>query len=232
MNHLDLFSGIGGFALAAMWAGHETVAFCEIGKFQRKILKKNFPKVPIFEDIRKLNAKELPKTIDVITGGYPCQPFSVAGKRRGNEDDRHLWPEMLRIIQGCRPLGVICENVVGHVSMGLDDVLFDLESEGYTCGTFIIPACSKNKPHLRERVWIVANNYGERRKRGWTQAVCGKQGLQGGEDVGRVENMLRGSDLHTPKLCGRSPGLSERLDALGNAIVPEIAYELMKCIEQ
>lgn len=154
---LDLFSGIGGFSLGLERAGMETVAFCKIEKFPRRVLRKHWPDVPIFKDVRELHAKDLPKAVDVICGGYPCQPFSVAGKRRGKEDDRHLWPEMFRLVRECRPSFVICENVVGHVTMGLDTVLSDLEGEGYTCWAFIIPACAVNAIHRRDRLWIVAH---------------------------------------------------------------------------
>ncbi len=156
MKVLDLFSGIGGFSLGLERAGFETVAFCEIDPFCRKVLKKHWPDVPIYEDIRTLNGKEI-GSVDVITGGYPCQPFSTAGKRRGQEDDRHLWPEMLRLIQEIKPTWVIGENVAGHISMGLDTVLSDLESEAYRTRTFVIPACSIDARHRRDRVWIVAN---------------------------------------------------------------------------
>jgi len=154
---LDLFSGIGGFSLGLKWAGFQTVAFCEIDPYCIKVLKKNFPGVRIHENIKELDGNEYKGIIDVITGGYPCQPFSQAGNRKGHEDDRHLWPEMFRIIKQSRPAWVICENVNGHVTMGLDKVLFDLESEGYAARTFVIPACAIDAPHRRDRVWIVAN---------------------------------------------------------------------------
>ena len=154
MKHLDLFSGIGGFALAAQWAGIETVAFCEIDKFCHKVLQKNFPRVPIHDDIRTLRGEDY-AGIDIITGGYPCQPFSTAGKRKGADDPRHLWPEMFRIIRQARPTWVVCENVAGHVSMGLDKVLSDMEGINYTGQPIIIPACAKDAPHERKRVWIV-----------------------------------------------------------------------------
>ena len=155
---LDLFSGIGGFSLGLeRTGGFRTVAFCEIEEFPRKVLRKHWPDVPIFEDVRTLHAADLPEPVDVICGGYPCQPFSVAGKREGKKDDRNLWPEMLRLVRECRPAFVLCENVAGHVSMGLDQVLSDLEGEGYSCRTFIIPACALNAPHRRDRVWIVAH---------------------------------------------------------------------------
>jgi DNA (cytosine-5)-methyltransferase 1 len=144
MKHLDLFSGIGGFALAARWAGIETIAFCEIKEFPRKVLEKNFPGIPIHNDMRELDGKQY-EGIDLITGGYPCQPFSTAGKRKGSDDQRHLWSEMFRVIKQAKPTWVVCENVAGHISMGLDEVLVDMENEGYTGQAFVIPACAKRR---------------------------------------------------------------------------------------
>jgi DNA (cytosine-5)-methyltransferase 1 len=160
---LDLFSGIGGFSLGLeRTGGFETVAFVERDEYASKVLAKNFSGVPIYDDVRTFNADGLGR-IDCVTGGYPCQPFSLAGKRLGEEDDRHLWPEMLRIVASTRPRWVIAENVAGHINMGLDQVLSDLESEGYTAGTLVIPACAVDAPHRRDRVWIVANASGEGR---------------------------------------------------------------------
>jgi DNA (cytosine-5)-methyltransferase 1 len=152
---LDLFSGIGGFSLGLeRTGGFETVAFCEIDPYCRRVLAKHWPDVPIYEDVRELHADGLGR-IDLVCGGYPCQPFSHAGKRRGKEDDRHLWPEMYRLVDECRPSWVIGENVAGHISMGLDDVLSDLEALDYACRTFVIPACAVDAPHRRDRVWTV-----------------------------------------------------------------------------
>jgi DNA (cytosine-5)-methyltransferase 1 len=156
MKILDLFSGIGGFSLGLERAGMETVAFCEIDPFCREVLKKHWPDIPIYEDVRKLKGGEI--AADIICGGYPCQPFSVAGKRKGEEDDRHLWPEVARLLSEVRPRWFIGENVAGHISMGLDEVLFDLEGQGYDAQTFVIPACAVDAPHRRDRVWIVAWN--------------------------------------------------------------------------
>lgn len=154
---LDLFSGIGGFSLGLeRTGGFETVAFCEIEEFPRKVLRKHWPKVPIYDDVRTLDATGL-GTIDCITGGYPCQPFSYAGKRDGAEDDRHLWPEMSRLIATLRPAWVIGENVAGHITLGLDDVLADLDALGYSAQAFVIPACAVNAPHRRDRIWLVAH---------------------------------------------------------------------------
>ncbi|MBH8606011.1 DNA cytosine methyltransferase [Thermoactinomyces sp. CICC 10521] len=170
MRVLDLFSGIGGFSLAAHWAGMETAAFCEIETFCQKVLRKNFPGVPIYDDVRSVTKEQLERdgvingdrTIELVCGGFPCQPFSVAGKQRGKEDDRHLWPEMFRIIKELRPAWVVGENVTGLIKLALDDVIADLESEGYTVRAFIIPAAAVGAPHRRDRVWIVGDSNRQR----------------------------------------------------------------------
>jgi DNA (cytosine-5)-methyltransferase 1 len=160
MNKLSLFSGIGGIDLAAKWADMTTVAFCEIEPFCQRVLRKHWPGVPIIEDVRDVTRKELDLlgigTIDLISAGYPCQPFSVAGKRRGAEDDRHLWSEVARILAEIRPSWFVGENVDGHVTLGLDDVLADLESLDYTAQAFVIPAAAVYASHRRDRVFIVA----------------------------------------------------------------------------
>ena len=153
---LDLFSGIGGFSLGLEATGHfETAAFCEIEPYCKQVLKKHWPTVPIFDDIRQLKGTDI-GTIDIITGGYPCQPFSVAGKQKAEQDPRHLWPEYFRLIQELRPTWVIGENVSGHIKLGLDSVLEDLASEGYSTRTFSISASSIGANHKRERIWTVA----------------------------------------------------------------------------
>ena len=153
---LDLFSGIGGFSLGLEATGHfETKAFCEIEPYCQQVLKKNFPGVPIFDDIRTLKGTDI-GAIDIITGGYPCQPFSVAGKQKAEQDPRHLWPEYFRLIQELKPTWVIGENVSGHIKLGLDSVLEDLASEGYSTRTFSISASSIGANHKRERIWTVA----------------------------------------------------------------------------
>ncbi len=159
MNHLDLFSGIGGFSLAARWTwgkDHNVIAFVEQDKYCQKVLNKHWPDVPIIDDIRNYT-HDRTQTVDLLTGGFPCQPFSVAGKRKGKEDDRFLWHEMLRIIKESMPTWIIGENVSGIVNMELDTCITELESEGYETQTFIIPACALQAPHRRDRVWIIAN---------------------------------------------------------------------------
>ncbi len=152
---LDLFSGIGGLSLGLeRTGGFETVAFCEIEEYPRQVLAKHWPSVPIHTDVRKLRGEDV-GAVDVICGGYPCQPFSTAGRRQGKKDDRHLWPEFSRLVAELRPSWVIGENVAGHISMGLDDVLSDLEGQGYSCRTFVIPACAVGAPHRRDRTWVV-----------------------------------------------------------------------------
>ncbi|MCY9112063.1 DNA (cytosine-5-)-methyltransferase [Bacillus atrophaeus] len=166
MKSIELFAGIGGIALAAEWAGIETVAFCEREPFCQKVLNKNFPGVPIFDDVRTLNRQLLEEkgviepggTIDIISGGFPCQPYSIAGKRRGTEDDRDLWPEMFRIIKELRPTWVVGENVANFANMELDRTLFDLESAGYKGQSFIIPAVAVGAQHQRDRVFVVAHS--------------------------------------------------------------------------
>jgi DNA (cytosine-5)-methyltransferase 1 len=162
MKHLDLFSGIGGFSLGLEATQRiKTVAFCEIDSFCTKVLNKNWPTVPVYKDIKELTYEKLKsdgiESIDIITGGYPCQPFSIAGSKKGVEDPRHLWPEYFRLIKECRPTWVIGENVSGHIKLGLDAVIEDLESENYSVRTFSVSASSIGAPHQRERVWIVAH---------------------------------------------------------------------------
>ena len=242
MTHLDLFSGIGGFALAAKWAGIETVAFCEIDDFACKVLNKNFPDVPVHRDIRELDGS-LYAGIDLITGGYPCQPFSTAGKRKGADDPRHLWPEMFRVIRQARPTWAVCENVEGHITNGLDSVCDDLEEEGYEVRAVVIPACAVESPHIRNRVWIIAHtisNGGERIMGGGGQTQTSDAGARGQPDGQPVQTDARSAKNgwrngwgSAPRVCRVDDGIPDRVDrnkALGNAIVPQVAYEILRCI--
>lgn len=264
MRVLDLFSGIGGFSLGLERAGMETVAFCEIEPFCRKVLNKHWPDVPIFDDVRKLyrfadeynpcmdcgepycdlcdahfadckcyGCSEFDDeigSVDLICGGYPCQPFSKAGKRRGAEDDRHLWPEMLRLIKNLRPGWVIAENVTGHISLGIDQVLADLEAASYTWWTFVIPACSLGAGHARRRVWIVANaNSKGLQKR---QINAGMEGKKEEGIAGQTSPVCTWWATE-PSLVRVLDGVSGRVDrirSLGNAVVPQIPEIIGKAI--
>lgn len=139
-----------------------TAAFCEIEPFPRAVLRKHWPEVPIYDDVRTLTADRLARDgvgrIDLVCGGYPCQPFSHAGKQLGHADPRHLWPEMRRIVGEVRPAWVLAENVAGHITLGLDQVLADLEADGYAGRAVVVPACAVDAPHIRKRVWIVARD--------------------------------------------------------------------------
>ena len=240
LQHLDLFSGIGGFSLGLESAGlAKTVAFCDIDNFCQKVLKKHWPEVPIFSDIKELTYEKLKangiNNIDIITGGYPCQPFSVAGRKKGEEDPRHLWPEYFRLVKERRPTWVIGENVGGHIKLGLDTVLENLESEGYSARTFSISAASIGANHKRERVWILANSKSSNRDeyeinkehgKPEAQKIFGNRSCLSGvssrwevePDVGRVADGL--------------PDTMDRLKSLGNSVVPQIPFLIGSCIKE
>lgn len=251
MLHLDLFSGIGGFALAAerVWPNVEHV-FCEIDPFCRAILKKHWPNSYIYEDIRTLTntrraptgasecggnetgTSEEPARCDLLTGGFPCQPFSAAGKRKGTNDDRHLWPEMRRVIQEFSPHYVVAENVRGLLSieggMVFETVCTDLEALGYEVQPVVVPACAVGAPHRRDRVWVVAYKHGEQLSGGATERT---QNDAWDEPWPQVAT----------RLCRMDDGLSEgvsrprgwrnaALKAYGNAIVPQVAEQIFRAI--
>ena len=166
MKHLDLFSGIGGFALAARWVGWETVGFCEIEPFCQKVLAKHWPGIPIYDDIKEVTAERLRAdgiTTDIITGGFPCQDISLAGKGAGIEGSRSgLWSEFARLIGEIRPAYAVMENVSALLGRGLERVAGDLAEIGYDCEWEIISAANAGFPHRRERVWITAYPCGDR----------------------------------------------------------------------
>ena len=289
MKHGSLFSGIGGFDLAAQWMGWENVFHCEWNPFGQKILKHYWPKAESFNDITKSDFTKYANTIDILTGGFPCQPYSSAGQRKGKEDERHLWPHMLRAIQEISPRYIVGENVRGLLNWGgglvFNEVCIDLENNGYQVAPVLIPACGVGAPHRRERIWFVATNTD---RDGW-RCLCRQQpkqsfkthakpcntcsegdvanpvneGLQRGEFNGTFERGKRnGDELHDtiaklyqishwdefptqPPVCGRNDGISRELDgitfpkwrtesikALGNAIVPQVAFEIFKAIQQ
>ena len=256
MKHLDLFSGIGGFALAASWVwgkDHEIHSFVEIEPFCQKELNKHWPNVPINDDIRPYEHDGT--AIDILTGGFPCQPFSQAGKRRGAEDDRALWPYMLEVIQASRPTWVIGENVAGFINMGLDDSISDLEGSGYEVQSFIIPACAKDAPHRRYRVWILAHHDSSCSGGYEEHKVCaGRDTTELCTNVFSNSNRTRCEQQrwaeptqkeHQAVECGNRwcaeprvgrvvnglPHRVDRLKSLGNAIVPQVAVPIMEAIK-
>lgn len=316
MRCLDLFAGgCNGFGLAAQWMGWETVACVEIDKWNQKLLKQNFPKAQIYGDIREFNEREAVKyrgRIDLITGGFPCQPFSTAGKREGTNDDRYLWPEMLTTIRIIQPAFVIGENVVGLTSMEdgrtFDSILASLEDEGYTVESFILPACSVGAWHRRDRLWIIAyssgttesyrhrNNKGQEREstntpqseilqrerttQNQATGINYKNGIASNVASEGLPNRRR-SQMGEPseeqkferfcditaniesiriqtqereivfgcnpersgqsywqaepgvgRMVSRLPNRTHRIKALGNAVVPQIPYEIYKAIEK
>lgn len=332
MKHVDLFSGIGGFALAVdtVWPGSQHV-FCDFDPFCQQILKKHWPTSKIYDDIRTLTYPESERAegrdieqqiqnpqpdeknkpaphapggqpgqspewegwknisgrnfeADILTGGFPCQPFSAAGKRRGTEDNRYLWPEMFRIIRTFKPTWVIAENVRGlatwNEGMVLEQVCTDLERETYEVQPLIIPAVAVNAPHRRDRIWFIAYRTGDRQQRQRTAPTFEKGRATGSEQPGQLAGRPEGSYSHATdtdagrirrqqregvkeipiacggwqsdwyevatELCGVDDGLPAELDgfklskaghraarlkALGNAIVPQVAIEIMKAIQ-
>jgi len=161
MTHGSLFSGIGGFDLAAQWMGWENIFHCEYDPFCQKVLAHHFPQSKLYEAVRKMDATQYRGRIDVLSGGFPCQPFSTAGKRKGTEDERHLWPSMCRIIREIQPGYVVGENVRGLLNWNdglvFEEVCSDLENAGYEVTPYILPACGVGAPHRRDRVWFVAH---------------------------------------------------------------------------
>lgn len=236
-SHGSLFSGIGGFDLASAWMGWNNIFQCEIDDFCLKVLNKNFPNVKKYTDIKQFNAYEYRNKLGILTGGFPCQPFSTAGKRKGAEDDRSLWCEMFRIIKEAQPKWVVAENVVGIATMELDNILFDLESEGYQTTTFNIPACAKSAPHIRKRIWIVANI--DSRGRNTQSRICSSTQERDSTNDANSTNAITGKQktwLAEPELERVVYGVSRKLDksrvkALGNSIVPQVAYEIFSAIE-
>lgn len=273
MKHGSLFSGIGGFDLASHWMGWENIFHCEWMEFPRKVLNYYWPNADSHIDICKTDFKKYEGKIDIITGGFPCQPFSMAGKRKGTSDERYLWDEMLRAIREVKPKYVVAENVYGltNIDGGLvfQKVWTDLEIEGYEVQPFVIPACAKNAPHRRDRIWIVAYRRGLRftprrseqsLSRGWTN---GKErnttNTKGFRRKDALENRkLEGQRLRfahkrptwntfpsESPICGGNDGLPTQLDGItfskwrgesikgyGNAIVPSVAYEIFKVLQE
>lgn len=294
MRHGSLFSGIGGFDLAAEWMEWENIFHCEINKFGQQVLKYYWPNAISYEDITKTDFTIHRGSIDILTGGFPCQPYSLAGKRLGKEDERHLWPEMLRAITEIQPRWIVGENVFGIVNwnggMVFNEVQTDLEIAGYEVQPFVLPACAVNAPHRRDRVWFVAystscadrthrtcigtkkdrsennNKQVSRRFKAKFNNGCGtflqpftdtnQKRLSITQTIGKMggeqrfaKHYKQWKQWHTfptqPPVCGRNDGVSYKLDgitfskwrsesikAYGNAIVPQVVYQIFKAIEQ
>ena len=245
LSHVDLFSGIGGFSLAADWAGFKTVAFCEKNEWCQSVLKKHWSEVPLYEDIRHFPGRDY-RGATLLTGGFPCQPFSQCGKRRGKTDDRYLWPELRQVITDVHPSWIVCENVPNIISMALPTVVADLEKEGYEVAVFLLPAHGVGAPHRRRRAFVVAKSldtnshslgsyreemhqHGESHSfelRHQQVSVSGQvvpQQVWETIDPG-VLRMANGVS------CGMDEDRKKRLIGLGNAIVPQLAYEVLKTI--
>jgi DNA (cytosine-5)-methyltransferase 1 len=247
VKHASLFSGIGGFDLAAQWMGWENVFQVEIDGFCQKVLEKNFPNVTRYGDIKQFDGAKYRGTVDVLSGGDPCQPHSTAGANRGLEDYRYLWPEYFRIIKTVGPSFVVNENVSGSISNWiLDQKIVDLETAGYTCWPpLLIPAGAQGSIHRRDRIWLVAYSNAIR-----PQAFSKQLGANLEEEANKSKststiNSLsrqvigRGQEeeLFTdePPMVRTDHGIPKELDAiaaLGNAIVPQVAFEIFKAIEQ
>lgn len=176
MRHGSLFSGIGGFDLAAEWMGWDNIFHCEKNDFCKKVLKYYWPNLISYDDIKTTDFTVHTGQIDILTGGFPCQPYSLAGKRKGKEDDRHLWPEMLRAIREIQPTWVVGENVFGLINwaegMVFNEVQADLEAEGYEVQPYVLPACTVNAPHRRDRVWFIAYSNSFRNNRMYRSKEC------------------------------------------------------------
>lgn len=233
LNYIDLFSGIGGFALGAYWSGirFDKHYFSEVDKFCVELYQKRFPDATALGDITKIES--IPEEDYIITGGFPCQPFSVAGKKKGEKDERNLWPEMFRIIRLCKPSWVVCENVSGAAPYIKKVVKPDLEDEGFEVWPFSISAATMGAPHPRERIWVVANAQTNR----WEGSICGN--IENGNNPGWPELQSSGSldprlfifeefekRMGEPAVFSLDDGLPKRvafLGGYGNAIVPQIA---------
>jgi DNA (cytosine-5)-methyltransferase 1 len=225
--HIDLFSGIGGFALAARRTGFRTVVFCERDEWCQRVLRKHWPDVPCVSDIHNFDGSAYTGAF-ILTGGFPCQPWSLAGKRGGDSDDRSLGPEMLRIVAEARPRWVLGENTPGFdtAPLGLDAMLDVLEDLGYSSGAVILPACAINAGQIRRRVWILACSECVERKT-WAGPSIAVDQTSSDQPRGRAWWMPK------PAVERKPDGLPRELDrlrALGNAIVPQVAEEIMRMI--
>lgn len=230
MTHASLFSGIGGFDLAAEWMGWENVFAVEIDEWNQKLLKQNHPNTEIYGDIKQFNGNQYAGRIDVLSGGFPCQPFSVAGSRKGKDDERYLWPEMLRVIGEIRPAFIVGENVSGSWQL-VDEICSDLADKGFTAEPVGIEAASVGAPHRRLRYWFIA--YADRiRLPRWEEVTYMERPEQ---QLSRLLPSNFWTEVPRPGInrVGHGvPDRAHRIKGLGNAIVPQVAYEIFKAIEQ
>lgn len=290
LNHGSLFSGIGGFDLAAEWAGWNNIFHCEWNEFGQKVLKHHFPKSISYADITKTDFSIHEGNIDIITGGFPCQPYSTAGLRKGKADERHLFPHMLRCIKEVKPRWIVGENVRGLVNWNeglvFNEVYDDLEREGYEVQSFLIPAASVNAPHQRYRIWFVAHSNLHNDKQQIRNCNGEKEGISekhwqehntsrefSGTNISNATN-TNTSRIHEqhittepnespkfsrssferrdfsrfpskPAICGGDDGIPRELDSItfskwrnqsikayGNAIVPQVAFQIFKAINE
>ena len=245
LTHFSLFSGIGGADLASEWAGFETVGQVEFADYPTKVLEKHWPNVPRWRDIRDVTIESIQEridggTINVVSGGFPCQPFSINGKREGKNDDRFLWPEMLRVISIAKPTWVIGENVTGIINLALDGVSDDLEKQGFKVQPVVFPASSIGAIHRRDRVFFLAysadnrcsnSKYAESRgdiKKGQKESEAIKGSIACNEREFR-EKVCSTEFIRT---SNGVPSRMDRIKCLGNAIVPQQIYPLFKYIAE
>ena len=241
MTHLSLFSGIGGLDLAAEWAGFTTVGQCEFADYPTKVLEKHWPDVPRWRDVRTLTKESFYertglRTVDVLSGGFPCQPFSVAGKQKGKGDDRYLWPEMLRVIRELRPRCVVGENVSGLIRIALEDVLSNLQAIGYEARAYSSATRDVGGLHKGERIFVVAAA-NDRSTALWgdTQFPAnGGTARRGNHHGGGTEkpDLWKRWEVE-PRPYGVADGIPHRVDrikCLGNAVVPQQAYPIFKAL--
>lgn len=237
-THLSLFTGIGGIDLAAEWAGFQTVGQVEIDAFCNRVLEKHWPDVPRWRDIREFTGHTI-GAVDLISGGFPCQPWSHIGGRAGTDDHRHLWPEMLRVIREARPPWVLGENVSGFIGMGLDDAACALESLGYAVEPLVLPAAAVGADHIRERVFLLAHAPQLQLQH---QSPAGADAARraGAGDATARSALLAEAHSQTRVHAGWTveprvgrvvdgfPGRMDQLRALGNAVVPQQVYPILR----
>ena len=241
MIHGSLFTGIGGFDLAAEWCGWQNLFQCELDPFCQKVLAKNFPHATRYNDVKQLDARRYRGAVDVLSAGFPCQPYSKAGARKGASDVRALWPHTLRVLDECRPGWFVGENVTGILSMEIDDVLLSLAAAGYECQLLVLPAAAVGAPHERERVWILAHANGQRREK---QPSIPRPPAAQEPTAGRLYCPPPGAGfrLSEPALYSGNDGVPadlvrpvkhqrQQLKAYGNSIVPQVVYEIFRGID-